>query len=321
MKGRAPGGKVKGGGGKGGNASLPGDSRVSRRFRPLALLIFKNFIYSYSLPPCLLCLFETVAFLSSKINPRRNRACAGPHQGAAASLPYGCTPSPRDRPEMCGVPISCVWATCGKWEDDVMCAWHVRGERFAVGRCNSFALCYTLLSPIRLRLTKAAGPLASRTAAVPPTRNADKCRMELAEAYKTWDEAPPSDGHVPTVRTSKPSDGHVPTVRRTRPHYPKDTSPLSEGHVPTVRRTSPHRPKDTSLLPAAPHVVLFLWFRPVPHPPRRLPVAAVVVGAGRGRRRPLGCASECLGQAEHARDGLYFAQSLFELLDRIANFP
>eukprot|EP00962_Isochrysis_galbana_P013239 scaffold3767_cov114-Isochrysis_galbana.AAC.38 len=31
MKGRAPGGKVKGGGGKGGNASLPGDSRVSRR--------------------------------------------------------------------------------------------------------------------------------------------------------------------------------------------------------------------------------------------------------------------------------------------------
>eukprot|EP00962_Isochrysis_galbana_P022940 scaffold6880_cov110-Isochrysis_galbana.AAC.4 len=31
MKGRAPGGKVKGGGEKGGNASLPGDSRVSRR--------------------------------------------------------------------------------------------------------------------------------------------------------------------------------------------------------------------------------------------------------------------------------------------------
>eukprot|EP00962_Isochrysis_galbana_P000132 scaffold34_cov124-Isochrysis_galbana.AAC.11 len=35
--GRAPGGKVKvkGGGGKGGKASLPGDSRVSRRIRPL----------------------------------------------------------------------------------------------------------------------------------------------------------------------------------------------------------------------------------------------------------------------------------------------
>eukprot|EP00962_Isochrysis_galbana_P044404 scaffold17217_cov134-Isochrysis_galbana.AAC.6 len=45
MKGRAPGGKVKGGGGKGGNASLPGDSRVSRRVRPLALLIFKKKIF------------------------------------------------------------------------------------------------------------------------------------------------------------------------------------------------------------------------------------------------------------------------------------
>eukprot|EP00962_Isochrysis_galbana_P018684 scaffold5386_cov98-Isochrysis_galbana.AAC.4 len=37
MIGRAPGETVKGGGGKGGNASLPGDSRVSRRIRPLAL--------------------------------------------------------------------------------------------------------------------------------------------------------------------------------------------------------------------------------------------------------------------------------------------
>eukprot|EP00962_Isochrysis_galbana_P053298 scaffold24739_cov97-Isochrysis_galbana.AAC.2 len=48
MKGRAPGGKVKGRGERGGNASLPGDSRVSRRVRPLALLIFKNFFYSGS---------------------------------------------------------------------------------------------------------------------------------------------------------------------------------------------------------------------------------------------------------------------------------
>eukprot|EP00962_Isochrysis_galbana_P024460 scaffold7504_cov121-Isochrysis_galbana.AAC.3 len=38
MIGRAPGGTVKGGGEKGGNASMPGDSRVSRRIRPLALL-------------------------------------------------------------------------------------------------------------------------------------------------------------------------------------------------------------------------------------------------------------------------------------------
>eukprot|EP00962_Isochrysis_galbana_P024032 scaffold7341_cov129-Isochrysis_galbana.AAC.2 len=37
MKGRAPGGKVKGGGDKGGNASLPGDSRVSRRADACAL--------------------------------------------------------------------------------------------------------------------------------------------------------------------------------------------------------------------------------------------------------------------------------------------
>eukprot|EP00962_Isochrysis_galbana_P036479 scaffold12623_cov174-Isochrysis_galbana.AAC.1 len=46
MIGRAPGGKIKGGGEKGGNASLPGDSRVSRRIRPLALLIFKKKIPS-----------------------------------------------------------------------------------------------------------------------------------------------------------------------------------------------------------------------------------------------------------------------------------
>eukprot|EP00962_Isochrysis_galbana_P032662 scaffold10785_cov114-Isochrysis_galbana.AAC.8 len=40
MIGRAPGEMVKGGGGgRGGNASLPGDSKVSRRIRPLALLI------------------------------------------------------------------------------------------------------------------------------------------------------------------------------------------------------------------------------------------------------------------------------------------
>eukprot|EP00962_Isochrysis_galbana_P048969 scaffold20590_cov107-Isochrysis_galbana.AAC.2 len=49
MIGRAPGGKVKGGGGKGGKASLPGDSRVSRRIRPLALLIFKFFLPGYRL--------------------------------------------------------------------------------------------------------------------------------------------------------------------------------------------------------------------------------------------------------------------------------
>eukprot|EP00962_Isochrysis_galbana_P003771 scaffold1054_cov116-Isochrysis_galbana.AAC.23 len=33
MIGRAPGEMIKGGGGKGGNASLPGDNRVSRRIR------------------------------------------------------------------------------------------------------------------------------------------------------------------------------------------------------------------------------------------------------------------------------------------------
>eukprot|EP00962_Isochrysis_galbana_P008767 scaffold2441_cov121-Isochrysis_galbana.AAC.9 len=42
MIGRAPGETVKGGGERGGNASLPGDSRVSRRIRPLALLILKK---------------------------------------------------------------------------------------------------------------------------------------------------------------------------------------------------------------------------------------------------------------------------------------
>eukprot|EP00962_Isochrysis_galbana_P041120 scaffold15016_cov107-Isochrysis_galbana.AAC.1 len=47
MIGRAPGGTVKGGGEKGGKASLPGDSRVSRRIRPLALLIFNFFDYIY----------------------------------------------------------------------------------------------------------------------------------------------------------------------------------------------------------------------------------------------------------------------------------
>eukprot|EP00962_Isochrysis_galbana_P009034 scaffold2507_cov122-Isochrysis_galbana.AAC.25 len=42
--GRAPGEKVKGGGGKGGDASPPEDSRVSCRIRPLALahLILKQ---------------------------------------------------------------------------------------------------------------------------------------------------------------------------------------------------------------------------------------------------------------------------------------
>eukprot|EP00962_Isochrysis_galbana_P006425 scaffold1733_cov123-Isochrysis_galbana.AAC.1 len=53
MIGRAPGGKVKGGGGKGGKASLPGDSRVSRRIRPLALLIF---FFSMSRPVVVLVL-------------------------------------------------------------------------------------------------------------------------------------------------------------------------------------------------------------------------------------------------------------------------
>eukprot|EP00962_Isochrysis_galbana_P050128 scaffold21571_cov120-Isochrysis_galbana.AAC.5 len=54
MIGRAPGVTVKGGGGKGGNASLPGDSRVSRRIRPLALLILKkNFLRVVALRVCL----------------------------------------------------------------------------------------------------------------------------------------------------------------------------------------------------------------------------------------------------------------------------
>eukprot|EP00962_Isochrysis_galbana_P053596 scaffold25049_cov79-Isochrysis_galbana.AAC.1 len=44
MIGRAPGGKVKGRGERGGKASLPGDSRVYRRIRPLALLIFNFFL-------------------------------------------------------------------------------------------------------------------------------------------------------------------------------------------------------------------------------------------------------------------------------------
>eukprot|EP00962_Isochrysis_galbana_P011717 scaffold3300_cov97-Isochrysis_galbana.AAC.5 len=45
MIGRAPGEMVKGGGERGGNASLPGESKVSRRIRPLALLIL-NFFFS-----------------------------------------------------------------------------------------------------------------------------------------------------------------------------------------------------------------------------------------------------------------------------------
>eukprot|EP00962_Isochrysis_galbana_P018868 scaffold5475_cov127-Isochrysis_galbana.AAC.2 len=87
MIGRAPGEMVRGGGGKGGNASLPGDSRVSRRIRPLALLIFKKKFLLRSQP------MPRAGALASGQAERQQCAVQAPgeHKGVARARNHTCS--------------------------------------------------------------------------------------------------------------------------------------------------------------------------------------------------------------------------------------